>query len=117
MLDITARLADSWNGACNTADRYAPLREQVDAACLAARRDPASLERTIAVLIDYTDGRGIPTSFNPARLPPLSGSPAEIAGSLRELATAGVSEAIITTIPMTIESVEAFAPVLDLLDA
>jgi probable F420-dependent oxidoreductase len=117
MLDITSRLADSWNGACNTADRYAPLREKVDAACLAAGRDPASLERTVAVLIDYTHGHGVPTSFNPARLPPLSGSPDEIASSLRDLAAAGVSQAIVTTIPMTIESVEAFAPVLDLLDA
>jgi alkanesulfonate monooxygenase SsuD/methylene tetrahydromethanopterin reductase-like flavin-dependent oxidoreductase (luciferase family) len=117
MLGITARLADSWNGACNTADRYTLLRKQVDAACRAAGRDPSSLERTVAVLIDYTAGQGIPTSFNPARLPPLSGSPGEIAGSLRELAAAGLSEAIVTTIPMTIESVDAFAPVLDLLDA
>ena len=48
MLDITARLADAWNGACNSAERYAPLREQVDAACRAAGRVPASLERTAA---------------------------------------------------------------------
>jgi len=116
MLDITARLADAWNGACNTAAAYAPLQARVDAACLATGRNPASLERTAAVLVDYTDGRGIPDSFNPSRLPPLSGTPEQIARTLRELANAGVSHAQITTIPMTIESVEAFAPVLALLD-
>ena len=116
MLGNTARLADAWNGACNTADRYAPLREQVDAACQAAGRDPASLERTVAVLVDFTAGRGIPSSFNPARLPPLSGEPEEIAGMLRSLAEAGVSHVQITTIPMTIESIDAFTPVLAALD-
>lgn len=116
MLDITARLVDAWNGACNTADRYAPLRERVDAACIAAGRDPASLERTVAVLVDFTEGRGIPSSFNPARLPPLAGAPEQIAETLRGLASSGVAHVQITTIPMTIESVEAFAPVIALLD-
>lgn len=117
MLEITARLADAWNGACNTADRYAPLRERVDAACLAVGRDPASLERTVAVLIDYTDGRGVPRSFNPARLPPLAGEPQQIAETLFALAKVGASHVQITTIPMTTESIEAFAPVLAALDA
>ena len=116
MLDITARLADAWNGACNTADRYQPLRERVDAACVAAGRDPASLERTVAVLVDFTEGRGIPTSFNPSRLPPLSGSPEEIAVNLLGLADAGVAHVQITTIPMTLESIEEFAPVLAAID-
>jgi alkanesulfonate monooxygenase SsuD/methylene tetrahydromethanopterin reductase-like flavin-dependent oxidoreductase (luciferase family) len=116
MLDITARLADAWNGACNTADRYAPLRDGVDAACHAAGRDPASLRRTVAALVDFTGGRGIPNSFNPARLPPLSGTPEQIAATLRELALAGVAEVQITTIPMTVASIDDFAPVLALLD-
>ena len=115
MLDITARLADAWNGACNTADQYEPLRERVNAACVAVGREPASLERTVAVLVDFTEGRGIPRSFNPSRLPPLSGTPEQIAGTLHELASAGVSHAQITTIPMTIETIEEFAPVLALL--
>ncbi len=116
MLDITARLADAWNGACNTAAAYVPLRERVDAACNAAGRDPSSLDRTAAVLVDFTGGRGIPTSFNPSRLPPLSGTPEQIAETLRELAVADVTHAQITTIPMTVESIERFAPVLELLD-
>jgi probable F420-dependent oxidoreductase len=117
MLDITARMADAWNGASNTASAYTPLRERVDAACDAAGRDPASLARTAAVLVDFTSGLGIPSSFNPSRLPPLSGTPDQVASTLRDLAAAGVSHAQITTIPMTIESIEEFAPVLGLLDA
>jgi alkanesulfonate monooxygenase SsuD/methylene tetrahydromethanopterin reductase-like flavin-dependent oxidoreductase (luciferase family) len=116
MLDITARSADAWNGACNTAEGYAPLRERVDAACVAAGREPSTLERTVAVLVDFTDGRGIPSSFNPSRLPPLSGTPEQLAGTLRALAAAGVSHAQITTLPMTLDSIDAFAPVLALLD-
>jgi probable F420-dependent oxidoreductase len=116
MLDITARLADAWNGASNTANRYSALRDSVDVACRAAGRDPASLSRTVAVLVDFTGGRGIPNSFNPSRLPPLSGTPELIAATLRELALAGVAEVQITTIPMTIASIDAFAPVLALLD-
>jgi alkanesulfonate monooxygenase SsuD/methylene tetrahydromethanopterin reductase-like flavin-dependent oxidoreductase (luciferase family) len=115
MLEITARLADAWNGACNTVSGYAPLRAQVDAACEAVGREPASLERTTAVLVDFTEGQAIPSSFNPARLPPLSGNAEQIADTLRDLASSGVSHAQITTIPMTIASIEAFAPVLELL--
>jgi probable F420-dependent oxidoreductase len=117
MLDITARLADAWNGASNTAAAYAPQRERVDAACVAAGRDPASLARTAAVLVDFTHGGGIPSSFNPSRLPPLSGTSDQIATTLRVLSAAGVSHAQITTIPMAIESIEQLAPVLALLDA
>lgn len=116
MLGLTARFADAWNGACTSAAGYGPLREHVDAACIAAGRDPATLQRTVAVLVDYTGGRGIPTSFNPARLPPLSGPPDLIADELRAFAAAGIAHVQITTIPMTIESVDAFEPVLRLLD-
>ncbi len=116
MLSLTARFADSWNGACNSIDRYPVLQQQVDDACIPAGRDPATLDRTVAVLVDYTAGRGIPRSFNPSRLPPLAGSSDQMAGELRALAAAGVAHVQITTIPMTIESVEAFEPVLRLLD-
>lgn len=116
MLTLTARLADAWNGAANNVDRYLPLRDRVDAACITVGRDPATLQRSAAVLVDFTHGRAIPNSFNPARLPPTAGSPEEIAETLLGLADAGVSYAQITTLPMTLDSIERFAPVIELLD-
>jgi probable F420-dependent oxidoreductase len=115
MLRIAATHADAWNGPATTPERYLPLRERVDAACAAAGRDPATLERTAAVLVDFTGGRGIPDSFNPARLPPLSGSADDIAAALRGLAGAGIAHVQVTTLPMIAASVERLAPVLALL--
>jgi alkanesulfonate monooxygenase SsuD/methylene tetrahydromethanopterin reductase-like flavin-dependent oxidoreductase (luciferase family) len=116
MLHLTARYADLWNGACPRPDHVSPLRDRVDAACRAERRDPATLDRTIAVLVDFTDGRGIPSNFNPARLPPLSGTPVQLAAALGAFASEGISHVQLTPLPMKVESVEQLAPVLDILD-
>jgi alkanesulfonate monooxygenase SsuD/methylene tetrahydromethanopterin reductase-like flavin-dependent oxidoreductase (luciferase family) len=113
MLRLAARYADMVNGPCTYPDRLAPLHAAVDAACAAVGRDPATLALSAAVLVDFTDGRGIPSSFNSARLPPLSGMPSEIASTLRGFAAGGVTHIQITPIPMTIESVEKLAPVLE----
>jgi alkanesulfonate monooxygenase SsuD/methylene tetrahydromethanopterin reductase-like flavin-dependent oxidoreductase (luciferase family) len=112
MLRLTARYADIWNGACTSPERYAPLRKQVDDTCHAVGRDPATLARSVAVLVDFTEGQGIPTSFNPARLPPLSGTPEQIAVALHDFARAGVSHVQFTPLPMTVASIHALAPVL-----
>jgi hypothetical protein len=70
------------------------------------------LERNVSVLVDFTGGRGIPPSINPARLPPLSGAPAAIAAELRAIAAEGISHLQLTPFPMTLEGVEALAPVV-----
>ena len=116
MLQLAARFADIWNDACTSPDRVALLRERVDAACRIVGREPETLQRSVAVLVDFTGGRGIPSSFNPARLPPLSGTSEHIAGRLRGFASEGVSHVQLTPIPMTVESVHALASVLRELD-
>jgi len=116
MLQLTARYADIWNGACTSPERVAPLRDRIDAACQSVGRDPTTLGRSVAVLVDFTGGQGIPASFNPARLPPISGTPTQLADALHGFASEGVSHVQLTPLPMTVESVRALAPVLDILD-
>jgi alkanesulfonate monooxygenase SsuD/methylene tetrahydromethanopterin reductase-like flavin-dependent oxidoreductase (luciferase family) len=47
---------------------------------------------------------------------PLEGSPERIAQELREYARAGLAEVQLVVDPITIESLELLAPVLELLD-
>ena len=120
MLRLTARFADSWNAwftrTGNTAGGIAPLRERIDAVCREAGRDPATLERTVAVLIDLSGGRGVPASISSGDTPALTGSPEEIAEALRAYAREGIAHVQLHVIPMTLAGVERFAPVLDLLE-
>ena len=62
MLDLTARHADMWNEAWFGLpdERWRRLRHDLDAACLAAGRDPGSLERTVGVEVRYPDLRDAP---------------------------------------------------------
>ena len=116
MLRLAARYADAINGPANTLERLAQLQQRAGAACVAVGRDPATLAVTVAVLVDFTDGRGVPASLNPARKPPLSGTTEEMATLLRAYAAAGVSHVQLTPLPLTLASVERLAPVLELLD-
>jgi probable F420-dependent oxidoreductase len=119
MLGIAARFADQWNDhfiafGNHPAGVRAP-REKVDAACRAAGRDPATLERTLVVLVDVVGGSMIPDSVG-AGVPPLSGTPEEIADGLRAFAAEGISHVQVYAMPMTLAGIEAFAPVLEQLD-
>jgi probable F420-dependent oxidoreductase len=120
MLRLTAQHADAWNvyfsRTGNSPAGIPPLRERVDAACLAEGRDPATLERTVAALVDLTDGQGVPQSVNPSGAPPLAGPPEAIAAALRDYAREGITHAQLYILPMTLAGLERFAPVLELLD-
>ncbi len=111
MLRLTAQYADLWNGwiiRSSKPEMIAPLREAIDAACREQGRDPATLARTITVGATVL-GR---QSFGE----PISGSPEEMAETFRAFAREGVSHVQIWLTPTSRAGVEAFAPVLDLLD-
>jgi alkanesulfonate monooxygenase SsuD/methylene tetrahydromethanopterin reductase-like flavin-dependent oxidoreductase (luciferase family) len=116
MLRLTARHADLWNAyfddTGNRSDGIPSLRAKVDAACVAEGRDPTTLARTASVQIVYPTGDVI---GSPWPVPPLTGSPAELAAELRRYAREGVSHVQLSLEPMTPASIEAFAPVLELL--
>jgi probable F420-dependent oxidoreductase len=122
MLGLVARYADIWNGwlifGRSQPDGVVPFRESVDAACHAAGRDPATLARTFGVLAAPTGLTTPPRgSARPdAPVTPITGSPAEMAETLRGFAREGVSEVQVYLNPTSPAGVEAFAPVLAELD-
>jgi alkanesulfonate monooxygenase SsuD/methylene tetrahydromethanopterin reductase-like flavin-dependent oxidoreductase (luciferase family) len=115
MLDLAARYADGWNtwfnSTGNTVEGLRPLLANVDAACVAAGRVPATLGRSAAVIVEV--GPHAPSAMTG---PPLTGSPAEIAAGLRAYADAGVSHVQVWLEPNTPAGIAAFAPVLEELD-
>lgn len=112
MLDLTARYADAWNGWV-VPGRNADLLGRLDAACEAAGRDPATLERIGMVMVDHTGVEIDPD----VRRPPVQGTPKEMAAAFRSLAADGLSHLVVANAPDSIGGLEALAPVLDVLDA
>lgn len=96
----------------------APLRERVDAACRDAGRDPATVGRTAAVFVDMAPGRrAAPPPPAHWIFAPLAGPPERLAQELRAYAAEGIDHVQLWLEPNTLESLEAFAPVLALLDS
>ncbi|MBD0323471.1 MAG: LLM class flavin-dependent oxidoreductase [Aldersonia sp.] len=123
MLRLAAEHADLWNAwlVFGNSDPTAipPLRDAVDTACCAAGRDPASLGRTAAVLVDL-DAEDIYGPDVPARLRerktvrPLAGSPGTFAAAVSAFANEGISQLQVCLAPNTPAAIEKFAEVLDL---
>jgi probable F420-dependent oxidoreductase len=113
MLGLTARYADHWNvyfdKTGNRVDGLKPLLEMVEKACAAAGRDPATLERSVSVLVGLGDDPGA----RGVSVPYLSGSAEEIAAELRAYAALGISHIQIRVEPITVESIEALGEVVD----
>ncbi len=121
MLEIAAPHVDAWNAWFDTHGNrpagIAPLRDRVDAAARAAGRDPAAIERTVAVLVRLPDGRGrVQSGRVPDPVPPVTGTAAEIAATLRAFAAEGIAHVQLVLDPITVASIEALAPVLEDLD-
>jgi probable F420-dependent oxidoreductase len=121
MLEITVPYVDSWNAWYawfnNRPEELKPWLEKVDAACEKAGRDPAEIERTCAILVQLPDGSGRSVMHTEdAGTQPLSGEPEAMADALRKFADIGISHVQLVMDPITTESIEAFAPVLEFLD-
>ena len=121
MLRATLPYVDSWNvwfaDTGNRPDGVPRLRELVDATCREVGRDPAEIERTVAVLVRLPGGQGRlqgDTANDPT--PPLEGSPAQMAEVLRGFAAEGIWHVQLVVDPITLPSIQALAPVLTELD-
>lgn len=114
LLRKTMAYADSWNGwgawFGNRGPGIDPFQAEVDAACREVGRDPAEVERTCAVFIRMPNAEG---EIDPVEND-VMGSPEEMAELLRDFASHGVTHLQVLLDPNTVESVEAFAPVLKL---
>jgi alkanesulfonate monooxygenase SsuD/methylene tetrahydromethanopterin reductase-like flavin-dependent oxidoreductase (luciferase family) len=120
MLAITLPYVDAWNvwfaDTGNRPEGVPVLRDQVDAACRAVGRDPSEVERTVAVLVRLPGGAGRAQGDTTAVAPPIAGPPEIIAEALRGFAREGISHVQLVVDPITTASLEALAPVLELLD-
>ncbi len=115
MLRLTAKYADSWNRwlvyGRSYPDQIPPDRDKVDAACLELGRVPGTLERTASVQIDLKG-----TTDPQAGKESLTGTPEEIAETIRGFVAEGISHLQIMLRPNTPEAMQELAPVLEDLD-
>ncbi|HLL50423.1 MAG TPA: LLM class flavin-dependent oxidoreductase [Thermomicrobiales bacterium] len=121
MLDITMPYAQSWNAWYawfgNRPENLGPWMQKVDEACQRVGRDPQTVERTCAVYVGLTGGKGRHVgATDEAKLPPLTGSTEELSTAMRQYASAGISHVQLVLDPITLEAIEEFAPVLEELD-
>lgn len=121
MLEITVPYVDAWNAwyrqTGNQPNGVDPLRETVDEACRAAGRNPREIERTVAVLIEMPGSLGRKDVYESGQdVKPLRGNAEQIAAELREYAAHGVGHVQLIVEPVTEKSLEALAPVLEILD-
>lgn len=123
MLEITLPHVDAWNAYFvwfgNSVEGYLPLRDTVDAACRAVGRDPAEVERTLALLVAFRGAIGRPAGREEGPPPvPIPGEePRLLADTLRTFADAGVAHVQLVLDPITVESIAALEPMLAALDA
>jgi alkanesulfonate monooxygenase SsuD/methylene tetrahydromethanopterin reductase-like flavin-dependent oxidoreductase (luciferase family) len=121
MLGITLPFVDSWNSwfadTANRPDGVPALRERVDAACRDVGRNPADVERTVAVMVELPGGVGrVHGGYAKDQPAPMTGSPAEMAEVLRGYAREGIGHVQLVLDPITVASVKALEPVLAELD-
>jgi alkanesulfonate monooxygenase SsuD/methylene tetrahydromethanopterin reductase-like flavin-dependent oxidoreductase (luciferase family) len=110
MLRLTARYADAWNTVWHSdPDATVSHLRALDEACAEVGRDPATLVRTAGGNIarpGYTNSRGNP----------IEGSDEQIAERLAAFRDLGFRHFVAGLDPCTSASLEAFTPVLELLD-
>jgi alkanesulfonate monooxygenase SsuD/methylene tetrahydromethanopterin reductase-like flavin-dependent oxidoreductase (luciferase family) len=122
MLEITLPYVQAWNvwhtDTGNSPAGVAPLRERVAEACFKVGRDPDTVDATVCALVRMAGGsaRRQGDGYTDKTPNPVRGEPEVIAEELRAYARAGVSEVQLVLDPITVESIEAFGPVFELLD-
>jgi alkanesulfonate monooxygenase SsuD/methylene tetrahydromethanopterin reductase-like flavin-dependent oxidoreductase (luciferase family) len=115
MLGLLAKYGDIWNAwALQSVEEIIEHRDKVDAAMLAADRDPASVERTIALLLDLPTATGRPSEESKVGFK--ARSPEEIAEHLLKYAEAGISHVQLMLDPNTQAGMEWAARALEYLD-
>lgn len=121
VLRATLPYVDAWNGWYawfgNTAEGAERLLRKVDHACEDVGRDPASVERTVTVLVEAPGAVGnVERSKRWQDPPALNGTPADVAAHLEHFADLGISEVQLVVDPITESSVRWLGDVMAALD-
>ena len=114
MLGLLAAYGDIWNAwARQTLEELAEDRQKVDAALDSAGRDPATVERTVSLLVDLPTATGRPSEEKPGLKPR---EPEELAAHLASYAQAGISHVQLMLDPNTPAGIEWATRSLEILD-
>lgn len=114
MLGLLARYGDIWNAwARQTLEELAEDRAKVDAAMEAAGRHPATVERTVSLLVDLPTATGRPSEDKPGFK---AREPEELAEHLASYAAAGIAHVQLMLDPNTPAGIEGAARSLEALD-
>jgi alkanesulfonate monooxygenase SsuD/methylene tetrahydromethanopterin reductase-like flavin-dependent oxidoreductase (luciferase family) len=113
---LAARHADIWSYYAQERSapaEFTPRIRQLEAACTAIGRDPATIGRSAGIVVEPTDATG---SQAMGLGVPVRGSADQVADAIRAFATVGVTQVECMLWPATIATLEAMAPVLERLD-
>jgi alkanesulfonate monooxygenase SsuD/methylene tetrahydromethanopterin reductase-like flavin-dependent oxidoreductase (luciferase family) len=121
MLAITLPHVDAWNAWFtwfgNSPDGYREMRGRIDEACRAAGRDPAEVERTVALFVAFPGAQGRSMGdLAEADVEPIPGEADVLAARLGEFAEEGVGHVQLVLDPITAETIAALRPALERLD-
>jgi len=120
MLGITLPHVAAWNAwgpwFGNSVTGYETLRAKIDEACREAGRDPAEVERTVALMVAFPGALDRGSSVSEEVFEPISGDERTLAPTLQAFADAGVSHVQLVLDPITIDSIAALEPTLAALD-
>jgi len=111
---LAAKYADIWS--CYAEKRsdmveFGPRIAGLEAACAEVGRDPKTIGRSAGIDVKPLEKLADPTAAT------ISGSPDQIADQIRAVRDGGFTQVELLLTPSTIESLEAFTPVLELLGA
>jgi len=111
MLRLTAELADHWNGGLRRVDEVPALLQALEAACWDVGRDPATITKSIEVLVRLgPTRRGGRADERASR-----GDPESIASELTRFGDLGIDHLQVSLRPNSVDGVEAFAQVIEAL--
>ncbi|MEO6294714.1 MAG: LLM class flavin-dependent oxidoreductase [Candidatus Limnocylindria bacterium] len=120
MLGITLPHVAAWNAwgpwFGNSVTGYETLRAKIDEACREAGRDPAEVERTVALVVALPGALGRGSLVSEEVFEPISGDSTTLKTTLQAFADAGVSHVQLVLDPITLDSIAALEPTLAALD-
>jgi alkanesulfonate monooxygenase SsuD/methylene tetrahydromethanopterin reductase-like flavin-dependent oxidoreductase (luciferase family) len=119
MLRITMPHVAAWNAWFNyygnRPEGIPAVRTLVDDACREVGRDPADVERSVAVFLALEE-RPVIRDFERETSEPVRGTPQQVADTLRGFAAQGIAEVQLVIDPITASGIERLAPILEQLD-